>query len=143
MKDQRNPFPTVDVIVALPPGIVLIRRQNPPHGWALPGGFVDFGESVEQAAIREAKEETGLDVQLSTLLYVYSQPSRDPRTHTMSVVFTATAEGLPEGMDDAAEAGVFSLDNLPHPIVFDHAEIIQDYRVFIETGRRPDPNRLP
>ena len=102
--EWRNPTPTVDVVIRQGETIVLIKRANPPHGWALPGGFIDEGERVERAAVREALEETGLDVRLEALRSVYSDPSRDPRQHTMSVVFTATAEGAPEGLDDALEA---------------------------------------
>ena len=134
-----RPAPTVDVVIALEDGIVLVRRRYPPLGWALPGGFVDVGESVEAAAIREAQEETGLDVTLDQLLYVYSDPSRDHRMHTLSAVFTARAGGTPHGADDAAEAAVFPLDGLPSPVVFDHARIIEDYRIFVTSGRRPRP----
>ena len=137
---QRNPYPTVDVIAETDGGIVLIRRKNSPLGWALPGGFVDAGESVEDAAVREFLEETGLTVQLQTLLYVYSDPQRDPRFHTMSVVFTGCTQGEPVGADDAAEARVFSLDELPSPIVFDHASILDDYRRFREAGVHPLPH---
>ena len=133
----RNPTPTLDVIIELPGGIVLIERRNPPHGWALPGGFVDEGERVEAAAKREAMEETGLDVHLRALLYVYSRPDRDPRQHTMSTVFVATAEGEPIGADDAARAAIFPLDALPGELAFDHAEILADYRRWLETGKRP------
>ncbi len=136
----RNPTPTVDVIIRCQGGIVLIRRANEPVGWALPGGFIDEGERVEHAAVREAMEETGLTITLDALLYVYSDPSRDARQHTMSVVFTASAEGLPVGADDAAEARVFTLDTLPSPLVFDHARMIEDYRTFLRTGQRPDPS---
>lgn len=138
---QRNPFPTADVIVENGPGIVLVRRKNEPRGWALPGGFIDAGEGVEAAAVREIEEETGLDVHLETLLYVYSDPARDPRFYTMTVVFVGQAEGEPVGDDDAAEARAFALDALPSPIVFDHAEIIADYVHFRATGVRPDPER--
>jgi len=125
---HRNPAPTVDIIIELSDGgIVLIRRANPPHGWAIPGGFVDYGESVENAAVREAAEETGLDVKLTRLLGVYSDPERDPRQHTISTVFVAEASGTPVGLDDAAEAGVFTEDNLPENIVFDHRKILSDY----------------
>ncbi len=134
-----NPTPTVDLLIRIGEGLVLIRRSNPPHGWALPGGFVDEGETVEHAAIREAKEETGLDVVLEELLYVYSDPARDPRQHTMTVAFTARAEGIPVGQDDAEEAQVFELDALPSPLVFDHSQIVADYIHFIRTGQRPRP----
>ncbi|MCB9745931.1 MAG: NUDIX hydrolase [Alphaproteobacteria bacterium] len=136
----RNPTPTVDVVVELDGGVVLIRRRNPPLGWALPGGFVDEGETVEAAAAREVMEETGLTVELEELLYVYSDPSRDPRKHTMSVVFTGRASGAPRGQDDAAEARVFSLDALPSPLAFDHGQILADYARFKATGQRPRPS---
>jgi ADP-ribose pyrophosphatase YjhB (NUDIX family) len=122
-----TPSPTVDIIIETSGGIVLIKRKNPPYGWAIPGGFVDYGESVEQAAVREAKEETGLDIKLAGLLGVYSDPARDPRFHTISTVFIAKAEGLPVGQDDAAEAQIFTLDALPEPLAFDHAKILRDY----------------
>jgi 8-oxo-dGTP diphosphatase len=138
---QRNPYPTADVIVENGPGIVLVRRKNEPQGWALPGGFIDAGECVEAAAMREIQEETGLEVELETLLYVYSDPARDPRFHTMTVVFVGQAEGEPVGDDDAAEARAFPLDALPSPIVFDHALIIADYAHFRSTGERPAPER--
>jgi len=124
---SRTPAPTVDIIIAYGGGIVLIRRKNPPYGWALPGGFVDYGESVEHAAAREAKEETNLEVDGLTLLGVYSDPARDPRGHTISTVFTARGSGDLRGQDDAAAAAVFTLDNLPD-LVFDHARILADYR---------------
>lgn len=127
MGKHRNPFPTVDIIIEVEGGIVLIERKNPPYGWAIPGGFVDYGEKVEDAAVREAKEETSLNVKLTRLLGVYSDPSRDPRSHTISTVFVATAEGLPVAADDAADAGVFTKDTLPENIVFDHREILADY----------------
>jgi len=136
---QRNPIPTVDIIIENQSGIVLVRRKNPPLGWALPGGFMDVGETCERGAVREAKEETNLDVRLTRLLGVYSNPKRDPRQHTLTVVYVAHADGDPVGMDDAEEAKVFSLDNLPSPIVFDHATIIEDYRSFLRTGRVPTP----
>ena len=132
-----TPSPTVDIIIETGAGIVLINRKNPPYGWAIPGGFVDYGESVEHAAIREAKEETGLDVRLTGLLGVYSDPERDPRFHTISTVFTGTAEGMLVGLDDAVEARVFSPDNLPEPLAFDHAKILADYMV-IKTASTKD-----
>ena len=118
---------TVDVIIACGDGIVLVRRANPPHGWALPGGFVEVGETVEDAARREAREETGLEVELERQFHVYSSPARDPRQHTASVVFLGRARGAPIGGDDAAEARVFQQGALPAPIVFDHALILEDY----------------
>jgi len=128
---RRNPLPTVDVIIELegetPPRIVLVKRRNPPHGWALPGGFVDYGETVEEAAVREAREETGLEVSLVRQFHVYSDPSRDPRGHMMSTVFVATARGIPVGADDAKEARGFAADDLPEDITFDHRDIISDY----------------
>lgn len=122
----RNPVPTVDVIIETEGGIVLIKRGNPPPGWALPGGFVEYGESLESAALRESFEETGLRVKLVEQLHTYSNPSRDPRMHTISTVFIATAQGLPKAGDDAAEAAVFTRENLP-PLAFDHQEILDDY----------------
>ncbi len=139
--DYRNPKPTVDVVISTPRGIVLVRRANPPYGWALPGGFIDEGEAAEAAAIREVLEETGLQIGLDDLLGVYSDPARDPRFHTMSVVFTAHSDGIPSGGDDALEARCFALDALPKPIVFDHKRILQDYQAFRATGARPDPMR--
>ncbi len=139
MADYRNPFPTVDILIRIDDQLVWIERKNEPRGWALPGGFVDAGESVEEAAIREAKEETGLDVHLQELLYVYSRPDRDPRQHNLSVVFTATAEGSPVAGDDAARARLFPLELPPVPLVFDHLEILHDYIEFRKSGRRPDP----
>ena len=135
----RNPYLTVDIIIEIGKQIVLIKRKNPPLGWAITGGFVDYGESVEDAAIREAKEETGLDVKLKTLLYVYSDPKRDPRGHTTSVAFIAKAKGVPVGADDADEAQLFKLDALPKPLSFDHRRILQDYKRFKETGKLPIP----
>ncbi len=127
MPEYRNPTPTVDIIIEKNHKIVLVKRKNPPYGWALPGGFVDEGEWIENAAIREAKEETQLDIVLDELFYVYSDPQRDPRQHTMSTVFLAHAEGTPSGNDDAEVAQYFDLDNLPSPICFDHAVMIDDY----------------
>ena len=122
----KNPTPTVDIIIEINNGIVLIERKNEPHGWALPGGFVDYGESYETAAIREAQEETGLTVELVRQFHTYSNPERDPRQHTASTVFIATADGTPQGADDALQAQVFTRDHLPL-LVFDHAQIVEDY----------------
>jgi len=128
----RNPTPTVDVVILMRiaegEGVVLIERANPPYGWALPGGFVDYGETCEQAAVREMKEETGLDVMLTGLLGVYSDPKRDPRQHTMSVVYTGIPDN-PEALkagDDAARARVFPLGEWPE-LAFDHAAILDDF----------------
>lgn len=135
----KNPFPTVDVIIEVGGGVVLIKRRNPPIGWALPGGFVDWGEKVEEAAVREAKEETGLDVRLKDLLYVYSDPKRDPRFHTITTVFIAEAQGIPKGMDDAEKARIFSTEEIPFKeLVFDHEKILKDYLLYLK-GERPRP----
>lgn len=123
----RNPLPTVDIIIETRGGIVLIERENPPHGWAIPGGFLDWGESVEACALREAVEETGLAVHLEELFYVYSRPDRDPRHHTVTTVFIASADRRPVAADDAKNAGVFTPDTLPGPLVFDHGQILDDY----------------
>lgn len=136
--EPRNPYPTVDVIVELDAGIVLIERRHEPIGWALPGGFVDYGEPVEDGARREVMEETGLDVELVALLGVYSHPDRDPRQHNLSVVYVGRAVGEPVAADDAARVGVFSLQELP-PLVFDHEQILADYRRFVGTGLTPPP----
>lgn len=117
----------MDIIIEINNGIVLIQRKNPPHGWALPGGFVDYGETLENAARREALEETSLNVQLVEQFHAYSDPGRDPRHHTVSVVFIAKAKGMPKAADDAKEAAVFQENTLPQPIVFDHARIVSDY----------------
>jgi len=135
----RNPLPTVDIIIEVNDGIVLIERKNIPHGWALPGGFVDYGESVEKAALREAKEETSLEVVLTEQFYTYSDPRRDARHHTVSTVFIAKASRTPRAADDAKAAEIFQENRLPQPIVFDHAEILRDYFIFKKSGRRPHP----
>ena len=124
--NYKNPLPTVDIIIEIQDGIVLIKRKNKPYGWALPGGFVDYGESLEQAAKREALEETGLKVTLQGQFRAYSDPGRDPRQHTISTVFIATAEGSPLAGDDAQDTGIFSQQDLP-ALVFDHARILADY----------------
>ncbi len=127
IENPRNPLPTVDIIIETKDGIVLIKRKNPPYGWALPGGFVDYGESLEDAARREAKEETGLDIELVRQFHTYSAPGRDPRFHTITTVYIAKAEGTPRAADDAKEAAVFTRENLPENIAFDHREILEDY----------------
>lgn len=126
-KTPRNPFPTVDIIIETEQGIVLIERKNPPHGWAIPGGFVDYGETLETAAIREAKEETSLDIQLVEQFHTYSDPARDPRHHTLSTVFIAEGQGILKAADDAASADVFTRQNLPSTLAFDHEKILSDY----------------
>ena len=132
MKKYINPIPTVDIIIEIESedgrqGIVLIKRKNPPYGWALPGGFVDYGESLEEAAIREAKEETSLDVELKSQLHTYSDPDRDPRQHTISTVFMAKAAGKPRAQDDASEIGIFTQEEINFPLAFDHQKILADY----------------
>jgi 8-oxo-dGTP diphosphatase len=137
----RNPVPTVDIIIELidrvDRPIVLIERCNEPLGWALPGGFVDYGESLETAAIREALEETNLAVQLVEQFYAYSDPQRDPRQHTLSQVFIATATGEPQAQDDAKSLQVFSLAHIPTALCFDHDRILADYRRYRLAGLRP------
>lgn len=129
----RNPFPTVDIIIEITGrGIVLIKRKNKPFGWAIPGGFVDYGESLEEAAVREALEETGLRVDLVRQFHTYSDPKRDPRHHTITTVFIARATGEPIAADDAQEAGIFRADNLPESLAFDHRDILNDY--FIQSA---------
>jgi ADP-ribose pyrophosphatase YjhB (NUDIX family) len=132
MPRYRNPAPTVDLIIEIKDprgqlGIVLIRRKNPPYGWALPGGFVNYGESCEDAAVREAYEETSLRVRLVGQLHTYSAPGRDPRKHTITTAFVAKAKGVPRGQDDAREAAIFTRRRLPKPLAFDHELILSDY----------------
>jgi ADP-ribose pyrophosphatase YjhB (NUDIX family) len=124
----KNPIPTVDIIIEIESkGIVLIKRENPPYGWAIPGGFVDYGETLEEAAVREAKEETNLDIELKRQFHTYSDPKRDPRHHTISAVYIATGKGMLQAKDDASEIGIFTELNLPDIIAFDHRSILNDY----------------
>lgn len=138
---HRNPSPTVDIIVELVDRphrpIVLIERKNPPYGWAIPGGFVDYGESMETAACREAQEETGLEVKLVEQFYVYSDPKRDPRQHTISLVFIATATGTPQAADDAKHLEVFEMWQIPNDLCFDHDRVLRDYLTYRNYGLRP------
>ncbi len=126
LESHRNPIPTVDIIIEIDNKIVLIERKNPPHGWAMPGGFVDYGESFEKAALREAREETGLEVIDLEQFHTYSDPTRDSRFHTSSTVFVGKAMGIPQPGDDAGRAELFEENNLP-PLAFDHARILADY----------------
>ena len=141
-----TPLLAADIIIEMVDSpqrsIVLIERKNPPFGWALPGGFVDVGECLEQAAVREALEETSLHVTLKALLGCYSAPQRDPRGHTVSAVYLAEARGTPQAQDDARRAELFSMRALPAPLAFDHALILEDYRQFRSSGRLT-PLRIP
>lgn len=143
MRKNKSPLPAVDIIIELknpssPPfekgagrsggfGIVLIQRKNPPFGWAIPGGFVECGETLEEAAKREALEETSLKIRLKCQLHSYSDPKRDMRFHTIATVFAAEASGIPKARDDAKGIGVFKEGNLPEPLAFDHKKILKDY----------------
>ena len=127
VKSYRNPIPTVDIIIEIDNSIILIERKNEPKGWALPGGFVDYGERLEDAAIREAFEETSIRICDLKLLGCYSDPARDSRQHTISTVFVAKGSGLPEAGDDAANAVLFRPDKLPLNLCFDHEQIVRDY----------------
>jgi len=134
----KTPLVAVDIIIELidrpEKSIVLIERRNPPFGWALPGGFVDVGESLEQAAVREAREETCLDVKLKLLLGCYSDPQRDPRGHTISPVYIAEARGVPQAADDAKNLRCVAVTDLVEKLVFDHELIFSDYRHYLRTG---------
>ena len=145
MTRPETPLIAADAIIELVdrPGrpIVLIERLNPPYGWAIPGGFVDLGERMERAAMREALEETGLRVILRALLGLYSDPARDPRGHTVTAVYVAEAQGEPRALDDARALAVFGLDDLPPDLAFDHALVLADYRAYRTTGI-PAPLRL-
>jgi ADP-ribose pyrophosphatase YjhB (NUDIX family) len=128
LRRYRNPVPTVDIIIEIPDqGLVLIRRAHPPLGWALPGGYVDYGESLEDAARREAREETSLEVNLLGQFHTYSDPRRDPRQHNVSTVFVAQASGTPRAADDARSLEIFPPDDLPQLLAFDHGQILAEY----------------
>ncbi len=127
MEKYKQPKLTVDIIIECGEGIILIERKNSPYGWAIPGGFVDYGETVEQAALRESREETSLEVKNLKQFYVYSDPSRDSRGHTISVVFTGETDGTPKAASDAKNIGIFTETTLPENIAFDHRRILDDY----------------
>ncbi|GAP94971.1 NUDIX domain-containing protein [Leptolyngbya sp. NIES-2104] len=138
---HRNPAPTVDIIIELVDRphrpIVLIERLNPPHGWAIPGGFIDYGNSAEKTAQLEAQEETGLEIDLVDLLGVYSDPNRDQRQHTMSITYIATAIGEPKAGDDAKNVRVIDIWQIPKNLCFDHDRILHDYLQYRNYGMRP------
>ncbi|MFI3157966.1 MAG: NUDIX hydrolase [Methylococcaceae bacterium] len=139
MSKPVTPLLAADILIELidQPGrpFVLIERAYPPYGWAVPGGFVDVGETLEHAAIREAKEETCLDITLTVLLGIYSNPKRDPRNHTATAVYVAEAAGLPQAADDAKNFGLFTFDTLPAVLAFDHAQVVADYQNYRMTGK--------
>ncbi len=141
MSTFRNPIPTVDIIIEMSDRphrpVVLIQRRNSPYGWAIPGGFVDYGESVEAAALREAEEETSLAIELIEQFHVYSDPRRDPRKHTLSVVFLAEAMGQGEAADDALALDFFYPWSFPPDLCFDHGQILKDYQRYRYHGLRP------
>jgi O-acetyl-ADP-ribose deacetylase (regulator of RNase III)/ADP-ribose pyrophosphatase YjhB (NUDIX family) len=127
-KIQSGPFITVDIIIELPEGIVLIERSNPPYGWAIPGGFLDYNESLEDCAVREAKEETSLDIYGLRQMHTYSRPGRDPRFHTVTCVFIAKGKGTPRADSDAASLKVFKPEEaLKLNLAFDHKQVLRDY----------------
>jgi 8-oxo-dGTP diphosphatase len=146
MSMPTTPLIAVDIIIELidrdSRPIVLIERKNPPFGWAIPGGFVDVGETLEQAAVREAKEETCLDVTLTCLLGNYSDPRRDARQHTVSAVYIAQARGEPKAADDAAHLELFTPQILPEALAFDHPKILADYARYLKTGEPAPLNAL-
>ncbi len=133
----KTPLLTVDIVIRYRKGIVLVERKNLPYGWALPGGFVEMGESLENAAMREAKEETSLDINIVEQFHAYSDPCRDPRFHTATVVFLADGKGILKGRDDAKRAEIFLEDALPFEIAFDHGRILADYFEYMKSGSRP------
>lgn len=138
MRTIETPFLTADILIELTDfdhrPVVLIERKNPPHGWAIPGGFVDRGERVEQAAVREALEETGLQVALIALIGLYSAPDRDPRFHTATALYVAQASGQPVAQDDAKQVAVFAVEQVPTGLAFDHDLMIQDYLAWRRFG---------
>jgi len=144
IREYRSPLPTVDIIIRCrtrdrEDGLILIMRNREPRMWALPGGFCEYGESLEEAAVREAKEETGLTVELIEQFYTYSDPRRDPRHHSITTVFIARSTGEPIAGDDAGQVGVFSESTIPKILAFDHKGILEAYFVYEKTGARPHP----
>jgi len=140
MAKYKNPVPTADSIIEIERadghlGIILIKRKFPPYGWAIPGGFVDYGESLEEAAVREAKEETSLDIKLKYQLHTYSDPKRDARKHTITTVFVASASGTPMAQDDAQDIGIYTREEINFPLAFDHEQILEDYFKQKEQGK--------
>ncbi len=132
MKKHKYPIPTVDIIIEIKrrngqEGIILIKRKNPPHGLGLGGGFVDVGDSLEEAAVREATDVTSLDIKLKNQFHTYSDPKRDPRKHTISTVYVAAAQGKPKAQDDAQDIGIFTKEEINFPLAFDHKKILADY----------------
>lgn len=132
--EHRNPIPTVDIIIEIDNKIVIIERKNPPHGWALPGGFVDYGETVEEAAAREAKEETSLDLKDLRQFRVFSSPDRDPRMHAITTVFIARGEGEPKAADDAQNIELVDPSHITQKMAFDHRDIVN---LYVRTFKKP------
>jgi len=139
MTRPQTPLIAADAIIELvdQPGcpIVLIERMNPPYGWAIPGGFVDPGEAIETAAVREMQEEVSLSVRLKCLLGLYSDPARDPRGHTITAVYIAEAHGLPVAADDAKTVAIYTPEQIPNELAFDHALVLSDYLHYRQTGQ--------
>ncbi len=140
MPVPKTPLLAVDIILELQGKVLLIERRHEPLGWALPGGFVDIGESPANAAVREAKEETSLDIEVTAQLHAYGAPTRDPRGHCVSIVYCArvTSDKPPQAADDARALALFGWDELP-ALAFDHATILADYQRWKATGEHPGP----
>lgn len=136
---QAGPFVTVDCIAETGKGVIIVGRSNPPFGWALPGGFLDYGESLEEAVRRELKEEAGVELENVRQFHTYSRPERDPRFHTVTVVFVAKAKGTPHAGDDAASLDILTWEDIDRKeLCFDHSQVLQDYLIYKETGKFPD-----
>jgi 8-oxo-dGTP diphosphatase len=139
--NHKSPFPAVDIIIEMVDRperpIILIERHHRPYGWAIPGGFMDYGEPAEATARREAMEEIGLEIELVDLLQVYSDPARDERQHTISMVYIATAKGEPKAGDDAKNAKIINIWEIPSNLCFDHDRILHDYLQYRNYGIRP------